>query len=97
MLNSMDVPNIAVNTPLWLALITTGVGAVQGAALGRSDESGKAGIDVIGMAVFALLLGLGGGMVRDTMLGNTPFVALRTPWYVLTVLVAVVLVLALGR
>lgn len=94
---SVEMPNIAINTPLWLAILTTGVGAIQGAAIGRSDENESASIDVIGMSVFALFLGMGGGFVRDTMLGNTPFVALRTPWYLLTVIAAVVLVLLIGR
>jgi len=86
------IPDIAISTPLWLALITTGVGAVQGAIIGHSAARDER-IDIVGMSVFALLLGLGGGMARDTMLGNTPFVALRTPWYVLTVGLAVLLVL----
>lgn len=97
MLGAVSVPDFVINTPLWLALLTTGVGALQGAAIGRSSEAKAAHIDIVGMSVFALFLGLGGGMVRDTMLGNTPFVALRTPWYVVTVLGAVVVMLLVGK
>ena len=90
------MPNIAVSTPLWLALVTTGVAAVEGALLGRRGvDSGT--MDIVGMSVFALFFGLGGGFARDVMLGNTPFVALRTPWYLLTVLGAVLVALAVGR
>lgn len=96
MLIAAELPNIAVNTPMWLALLTTGVAAIEGAAVGRSRET-AASLDIVGMAVFALLFGLGGGFARDTMLGITPFMSLRTPWYVITVLAAVVLVLVVGR
>ena len=87
--------NVAVHTPLWLALLTTAIGAIEGAVIGRQAKS--AALDVVGIFVFALFLGLGGGIVRDIMLGNTPLVALRTPWYVLTVCGAVVLVLIAGK
>lgn len=90
-----DLPDIAVSTPLWLALVTTGVGAVEGAIIAR--RPGAASFDIVGIFVFAVFLGLGGGMARDTLLGNTPFVALRTPWYILTVAVSAVLVLLVGR
>jgi uncharacterized membrane protein YeiH len=90
-----DLPNIAASTPLWLALLTTGVGAVEGAIIAR--RPGAASFDIVGIFVFAVFLGLGGGMARDALLGNTPFVALRTPWYILTVTVSAVLVLVVGR
>lgn len=92
---TIDVPNIAANTPLWLALITTFVAAVSGAILGR--QPGKVSYDIVGVAVFAFVLGLGGGITRDVLLGNLPPLALRSPWYVVTVLGAVVTVLLVGR
>jgi uncharacterized membrane protein YeiH len=90
-----DIPNIAANTPLWLALLTTFVGAVSGAVIGRTP--GKVSYDIVGITVFAFFLGVGGGLTRDILLGNLPPLALRSPWYVVTVLVAVVLVLVIGR
>lgn len=90
------IPDIVINTPLWLALVTTGVGALEGAIIGRSSKDG-ARPDVVGLTVFALFLGLGGGMVRDTMLGNLPFESLRTPWYLVVVVASVVVVLVAGR
>jgi uncharacterized membrane protein YeiH len=87
---TIDVPNIAANTPLWLALVTTFVAAVSGAILGR--QPGKVSYDIVGVTVFAFVLGLGGGITRDVLLGNLPPLALRSPWYVVCVvpLVAVV-------
>ncbi len=95
MLSTADLPDLALNPPMWLALVTTTVGAIEGGVLGR--RAGQLRLDLIGAAVFALFLGLGGGFARDTMLGNTPFVALRTPWYLVAVLVGLVLDLLFGR
>lgn len=91
----VDVPNIAANTPLWLALLTTFVAAISGAILGR--QPGRVSYDIVGVTVFAFVLGLGGGITRDVLLGNLPPLALRSPWYVVTVLGAVVTVLLVGR
>lgn len=91
----MDLPNIAANTPLWLALVTTFVAALSGAILGRQPS--RVSYDFVGVVVFAFVLGLGGGITRDLLLGNLPPLALRTPWYVVTVLAAVVTVLIVGR
>ena len=92
---ALDLPNIAANTPLWLALVTTFVAAVSGAILGR--HPGGTTFDIVGITVFAFFMGLGGGIVRDVLLGNLPPLALRSAWYVVTVLAAVILVLLVGR
>lgn len=91
----MDLPNIAANTPLWLALLTTFVAALSGAILGRQPS--RVSYDIVGVTVFAFVLGLGGGITRDVLLGNLPPLALRSPWYVVTVLAAVATVLVVGR
>lgn len=91
----MDVPNIASNTPLWLALVTTFIAAVSGALVGRAP--GRVKYDIVGIVIFAFFLGLGGGITRDVLLGNVPPLALRSPWYVVTVLGAVIVVLLVGR
>lgn len=91
----LDFPNFAANTPLWLALVTTFIAAVSGAIIGRTP--GKVAYDIVGITVFAFFLGVGGGLTRDILLGNLPPLALRTPWYIVTVLGAVVLVLFVGR
>ncbi len=94
-LPDIDLPNIAANTPLWLALVTTFVAAVSGAILGRQPS--RVSYDIVGVTVFAFVLGLGGGITRDVLLGNLPPLALRSPWYVVAVLGAVAAVLILGR
>ena len=87
------LPNIAEQTPLWLLLVTTLVGAVEGAAIGRRAGSD---VDLVGISVFALFLGLGGGLARDTLLG-LPAAAIESFWYPTMVIVGVALVLVLGR
>ena len=47
--------------------------------------------------MFALLMGLGGGFIRDMLLGNLPATSLRDPWSLATVLVAVGIVLVIGH
>lgn len=88
-----SLPNIAEQTPLWLLLITTLAGAVQGANVGRRDTTS---VDIVGMTVFALFLGLGGGLARDTLLG-LPAAAIKSFWYPLMVIVGVIIVLLFGR
>lgn len=88
-----SLPNIAEQTPLWLLLVTTLVGAVEGAGIGRRAG---ADVDIIGMAVFALFLGLGGGLAHDTLLG-LPAAAIQSFWYPTMVIAGVALVLAFGR
>lgn len=85
--------NIVDSVPMWLLLLTTLVGALQGAAIGRR-EKGKT--DIVGMAVFALFLGLGGGLARDFLLG-LPAAGLQTAGYPLMVLLGFLVILVAGR
>lgn len=48
-------------------------------------------MDLIGFLVLALLSGLGGGMLRDTLLQVGPPVALTNPAYLITVVIAAVI------
>ena len=68
---------------------------MTGAILGRTP--GRVNYDIVGVFVFAFFLGVGGGLTRDLLLGNLPPLALRTPWYIVTVAAAVLLVLTVGR
>jgi uncharacterized membrane protein YeiH len=88
-----DIPNIAEDTPFWLLLVTTLVGAIEGAARGRQRGSS---VDIMGMLVFALFLGLGGGLARDILLG-LPVAAVQTFWYPTMVVVGTLIVLTVGR
>lgn len=89
-----EIPNIAANTPIWLSLIATATGALEGALLGR-QRSPK--IDIAGVTVLALSLGFGGSLIRDILIGNTPPEALRHWYYIAMVGLAIVVIIAFGR
>ena len=89
------LPDLATETPLWLALLTVGVNAVVGALRATVDDERH--WDIVGMTTFGLLMGLGGGFIRDMLIGNLPVVSLRTPWFLVTVLGAIPVVLILGQ
>lgn len=92
---AVELPDLASSTPLWLALVTVFVNAVVGALRGYTDTSRH--WDIVGVTSFALLMGLGGGFIRDVLIGNLPAESLRSPWYLLAVLAGVVIVLLTGR
>ena len=91
----MDVPNLVFDTPLWLALLATGVAATEGAVVGRGST--KPRYDVVGVFVLAAVLGLAGGITRDVLIGNLPVMAIRTPWYIVTVLCVTIVVVLIGH
>lgn len=92
----MDVlPDLAVETPLWLALVTVGVNAVVGGLRASVDD--RHHWDIVGLSTFALLMGLGGGFIRDVLIGNLPAESLRGPWFLVTILGCVAIVLVLGE
>lgn len=65
---------------------------LSGALLGAQKR-----FDVVGISVLALATGLGGGMMRDVLIGDTPPVALRDQAYLVVPLVAVVVVVVAYR
>ena len=64
---------------LALELIGTVAFAVSGAVLAV-----RKGMDVFGVTILGLTTAVGGGVVRDLLLGNTPPVMFREPVYALT-------------
>jgi uncharacterized membrane protein YeiH len=78
---------LALSTPLWIAALAIGVNALVGALHGYLDTHRR--WDVVGVTTFALLMGLGGGVLRDLLVGVAPQ-SLVTPWPVCVVLVGVV-------
>jgi uncharacterized membrane protein YeiH len=69
-----------VNPDLSLALDATGtvVFALSGALLAVRKD-----LDIVGIVVLAVAAGLGGGIVRDVLLGDTPPVALQDETFLL--------------
>lgn len=70
--------NSATGIPLWMDLLAVGVGATFGGAV-----TNRRGAPIVGVLVAGVVLGLGGGIMRDVILGVTP-VAISGPWYVTT-------------
>ncbi|TVZ01830.1 hypothetical protein EAS64_30770 [Trebonia kvetii] len=70
------------HVPLWIDLAAVMVGALAGAAIAAREE-----LDVFGALLLAVVMGLGGGIVRDLLLGLRP-VAVTSPYYLPTVTVA---------
>jgi uncharacterized membrane protein YeiH len=89
------LPDLATSTPLWLALLTVGVNAVVGALRASMDDQRH--WDIVGLSTFGLLMGLGGGFIRDILVGNLPVESLRTPWYLVVVVGSILGVLVCGR
>jgi uncharacterized membrane protein YeiH len=71
-----------------LDLSGTFVFAVSGATL-----AARKGFDIVGIVVLAIATSLGGGLIRDTLIGELPPAALREQGYLLVALVAGILVL----
>ncbi|MGJ9426389.1 trimeric intracellular cation channel family protein [Nesterenkonia halotolerans] len=78
----MDILLLAVE------LIGTFAFAVSGALL-----AARKGFDVVGSVLLASMAGLGGGVIRDVLIGYGPPLALENPVYLAPVLLAVALVM----
>ncbi|HKT55808.1 MAG TPA: TRIC cation channel family protein [Microbacterium sp.] len=68
--------------PLWADLTAVGLGGIQG-ALFASGFRGQRRLDFLGVAIIGVMLGLGGGLIRDLLLNVTPSM-LRDNWYLVT-------------
>jgi uncharacterized membrane protein YeiH len=60
------------HVPLWIDLAAVAVGAMQGGAFATMARDERNDFDLLGVAVFAIVVGLGGGIVRDVLLGQVP-------------------------
>jgi uncharacterized membrane protein YeiH len=61
--------------------------AISGALLGV-----RKGYDVVGVVALGVVTALGGGVIRDVMLGATPVTAVREPWYLVVPLAGTMVV-----
>ena len=76
----MDEPIFVI--PLWADLTAVGLGGIQG-ALFASGFRGERRLDLLGVAIIGIVVGMGGGLIRDLLLNVTP-VSLQSNWYLLT-------------
>ncbi|KRA23340.1 hypothetical protein ASD65_02085 [Microbacterium sp. Root61] len=76
----MDEPLFVI--PLWADLIAVGLGGIQG-ALFASGFRGERRLDMLGVAIIGIVMGMGGGLIRDLLL-NVPLTTLQSNWYLLT-------------
>jgi len=72
--------------PLWADLVAVGLGGIQG-ALFASGFRGQRRLDLLGVAIIGIVMGMGGGIIRDMLL-NQPLTTLQSNWYLLTATVA---------
>lgn len=76
----------------YFELIGAAAFAISGAALGIRKE-----MDLFGVAMLGMTTAVGGGMLRDTMLGLTPPAALRDPVQALVAIAVSILVFFVWR
>ena len=74
----------ALDIPLAINVAAVFVGALGGALRAGEDER----VDIVGVLTLATVMGFGGGIIRDVLLGNLPPAVLRSPWYLACVVVA---------
>jgi uncharacterized membrane protein YeiH len=84
----MTIQNASVQIPLWIDLAAVAVGAVQGASFAAVEDE-RVEYDVLAGFVFAIVVGLGGGILRDVLLNIVP-AALANGWYLITAVLAAV-------
>jgi uncharacterized membrane protein YeiH len=68
--------------PLWADLTAVGLGGIQG-ALFASGFRGERRLDMLGVAIIGVVVGMGGGLIRDLLLNVAP-TTLQSNWYLLT-------------
>ena len=63
--------------PLWLDLTAVAIGAIQGAMFAARMKDRR--IDLLGVALIGIVVGLGGGLLRDLLINQLP-AAMSTNW-----------------
>lgn len=80
--------------PLWLDLAAVAIGAIQGAMFAARLTERR--IDLLGVALIGVVVGLGGGLMRDLLLNQLP-AAMASNWYLPIATAAALLGMALLR
>lgn len=68
--------------PLWADLTAVALGGIEG-ALFASGFRGTRRLDLLGVVIIGILIGMGGGLIRDLLLGVPP-ATLQSNWYLIT-------------
>nr|WP_246318483.1 TRIC cation channel family protein [Leifsonia psychrotolerans] len=63
---------------MWIDLTAVAIGAIQGAMFAGRFTDRR--FDLLGVALIGIVVGLGGGLLRDILLGGVP-AALQSNWY----------------
>jgi uncharacterized membrane protein YeiH len=87
------VPEVFV-IPLWADLLAVGIGALQGALFAAQFRDRR--LDWLGVAIIGIVVGFGGGLLRDLLL-NVPLAPLQSNWYVVVATGAALLGMLLER
>ena len=85
----MEDVNAQLIIPLWADLAAVGVGAVQGAMFAAGFQ-GQRRLDLLGVAIIGIMVGMGGGLIRDLLIGVPP-ATLQSNWYLITASAAALL------
>ena len=80
--------------PLWLDLTAVAIGAIQGAMFAARLTERR--IDLLGVALIGVIVGLGGGLMRDILLNQLP-AAISDNWYIPIATAAALLGMLLQR
>ncbi|WP_309066432.1 trimeric intracellular cation channel family protein [Microbacterium sp.] len=75
------MPEPLFTIPLWADLLGVGLGGIQGAMF-ASGFQGQRRLDWLGVAIIGVMIGMGGGLIRDLLLGQPP-ATLQSNWYLL--------------
>ncbi|RZU65421.1 putative membrane protein YeiH [Microterricola gilva] len=80
--------------PLWLDLTAVAIGAIQGAMFAARMKDRR--IDLLGVAIIGVAVGLGGGLLRDVLINQLP-AALASNWYLPVATASALIGMALVR
>jgi uncharacterized membrane protein YeiH len=75
-------------------LLAVGIGSLQGAMFASEYKDRR--LDLLGIAIIGTATGLGGGVLRDVLLGEVPR-AMTSNWYLLVAVAAAIVGMALQR